>query len=66
MSRTNVVGGQPIIITPMTPILEACCDCGLVHLVSYSIRKIRGKQKIQRICYRDDWETKIARNSTDK
>ena len=65
MSKTQVMGGQPIIVTPTLPILEACCDCGLVHLVCYSVRRIKGKQFIQRISYRDDWETNIVRNSKD-
>lgn len=66
MSKTQVVGGQPIIITPRTPVLEACCDCSLVHLVFYRIRRVKGKQVIERICYRDDWETNIVRNCKGK
>lgn len=61
MNRIDVMGGQPIIITPRTPILEACCGCSLVHLVFYRIRRVKGKQVIERTCYRDDWETKIVR-----
>ena len=61
-NRHQVMGGQPVILTPLTPVLEACCDCGLVHLVSYSVKRIKGKQYIQRVCYRDDWETNIVRN----
>ena len=59
------MNGEPVFFTPLNPVLEVCCDCGLVHLVSYSVRIINGKQKIQLICYRDDWETKRVRNSKD-
>ena len=62
----KVMGGQPIIITPRTPVLDACCDCGLVHLVFYRLIKLKGKLVIERTSYRDDWETKRVRKNTHR
>ena len=55
------LNGEPVHIRPSGFTYEGCCDCHLIHLVSYRIRRIKGKQVIERACYRDDWETQIVR-----
>jgi len=57
----EIINGQPQRIKSGTFRYEACCDCNLVHLVFYRIRRIKGKQVIERVVYRDDWETNIVR-----
>lgn len=51
------MNGEPTTMKPDMFILEACCDCNLVHLVLYEIKN----GKIVRTVYRDDWETEKDR-----
>lgn len=59
----QIVSGEPVYIKLNAITLEGCCDCSLIHAVVYRIRRIKGKQVLEKICYRDDWETNIVRNS---
>lgn len=61
----KIVSGQPIRMKSGTFSFESCCSCGLVHLVFYRIRRINGKQVIERVSYRDDWETNIVREKNN-
>ena len=66
MERKQMISGQPLLLRSGEVKYEACCDCGLVHIVFYSIKFKKGKQYIERVSYRDDWETKGVRNSKNR
>ena len=53
----DLAAGQPWIVKPGTDVLVVCCDCELVHRISFTLK---GKNIVMR-WYRDDKETKIER-----
>lgn len=59
MKVDQVISGEITTHTPEEFRLEACCDCGLVHLVSHWYDK--KDKKICKQVYRDDWHTKELR-----
>ena len=54
-----ILNGEPVECEPREFEHEACCDCGLTHYTAYEYDK--EKNKIIRLCYRDDWKTKEIR-----
>lgn len=63
MDHEDVINGQPVEVEPGDAANEACCDCGLVHLVIYGITD-DGKVRVTK--YRDDWETNTQRAAERK
>ena len=59
-----IESGRPVLIKPGTFQYEGCCDCNLVHLVFYRLRRVKGKLMIEQVSYREDWETEIARKNS--
>ncbi len=55
------LSGEPRFHVSGDLIWEECCNCGLVHVVNYQIRRIKGKTLIEIIKWRDDWQTKNHR-----
>ena len=58
--RDQILSGEPITIKSNHMRFEACRDCGLVHLVFYRVKNKNGHRVIERISYRDDYETRLA------
>jgi hypothetical protein len=63
MDYNTLINGQPVKNDPDSAVFEACCDCSLVHLVTYSITD-DGKVRVTK--YRDDWETNRVRAAERK
>lgn len=60
------VSGEPILIEPKTLRDTACCDCGLVHTNIYFLKKHRGKLWIEKVGFRNDYETEKRRKLNER
>jgi len=56
-NRIHSINGQPLDYDTDSFYWEICCDCGLSHYVTYSIKK----NKVIKRVYRDDWYTQERR-----
>lgn len=62
MRSTHIINGQGVVFKVGQLYHDACCDCGLSHLIIP--KRIKGG--VQLTYYRDDWQTRINRRRKKK
>jgi hypothetical protein len=57
------LSGEPVLIHDGDMKVEVCCECGLAHFKVYRWRKIGVQHVMEMLCYKDDFETKLAKEA---
>lgn len=60
---TQVKDGDRIRPTPQQGHRMRCCDCGLIHVVDFYVRSVKGKRIVEFVARRDNRATANARRA---
>jgi len=66
MKRPKVKSGEPRNYDFNTMYYFYCCDCGLCHATLYDLVRRKGKLKLRKVTYRDDYGSTFRRKEMDK